>query len=1026
MKRIVAILSIFYLSFAFGEYVQDLEKFLVQKQRFVVNGIFYMYDFNQDNKIARSDWIYLSDDDGNAYQLLGVPLAPNNAFGWLALDYFPDDLDFENFSGLFVYIKYPGDPQKFFSWLYVMLDGSVYKLMGATPNGNFVYLDIDNDGRPDPLPDIDFNISLGDDDRLYVDFFCVNDKCQQGFSVDTLFPKDLNESKLAKELPGATIKVDADVNESSAEAVEKSVETYGNEAKKIDDTKYELFVPIGNENIGKPLFVDGEFVGIIDSITPQNGSTIVTTRHARSIEEVYQSISFKLRTTDIARALQRGINQHLFVGTYDYMNKEPLRISLKKGSPLRNGSDDVILRIDFPKGYTIPLNVHKMECDFATKRCSIPDTRDFNYHLDVPIQYAYPDEDSPKIEISTEGSYIELGLGNSMEFEYNKWIIPFRLHFDDTMSAYFKSNIKFQIKGNAQNLFESGLKFEKELEILKPFKVEIPLPPTPPILKAIKVYVEFKPMFTFGAEGKLEGKVEYRHSFYRQGNVHILYNYKGPKDFSANISDGGKKANQNNLNIEVTAEAKAYIFPNITSIPSIKPRFVNWPLTFVSVQSGIALENTLSGKIGHNFLLEPFTDSTGKTYWEAELKTALLGKMRGKWLVYLGEKELYKSDDYTDLASTKELVLLDWKIQLLHKPQIKVTQQNSSYLVTFASSDDAKIQKHIKYCYRKASIDTPLADIKKEDIPNCSTIWKQGDAPITLQKNEQIKVRAFLLNKDVSQSIWKWGTSISEQASYAAIELQPPRFDPPSTAFKDDIVITLTQPQGFNDNIYVKEPYSDKFEKYTNPIRLTESGTISALTAMKINGKLYKSPVVSQAYTKCADDEEVVNGKCVPASSSSSSSSSASSIGNFWPGWPEPEYCEKRANDNNWVHRVTIDKKLNRFALCWYRNKNLYAEEIYMGEDAHGIWKRYRSTTGRLVMQVPYVYGKPNGLEIHYYDNGQKMIVIPWNNGEKDGKALYYDENGCMYHWIIYQNDQQIGEGYNQSCYKSNEESNNE
>ena len=122
-----------------------------------VNGAFYQYDFNKDGRIQKSDWIYIALSTQEIYQLLGNPPTSSNAFGWKRLHTLPNDIDLQNVSGLFIYLNFSMDQNSAFSWLYLGFFGNnayLFKLMGASPNGDFIYLDLDCDGVPDPLPDI--------------------------------------------------------------------------------------------------------------------------------------------------------------------------------------------------------------------------------------------------------------------------------------------------------------------------------------------------------------------------------------------------------------------------------------------------------------------------------------------------------------------------------------------------------------------------------------------------------------------------------------------------------------------------------------------------------------------------------------------------------------------------------------------------------------------------------------------------------------------------------------------------------
>ncbi len=137
-------------------YLDCLYQYMTSKE-FRINGAFYKYDFNRDGVTQRNDWIYFDLGSEKLYRLLGKEPTAQDRFGWLPLQNIPSDFDANNITGLFVYLGFWGDPQTAFSWVYIPVSDefTVYKLNGATPNGSFVYMDLDCDGSPDPLPGLE-------------------------------------------------------------------------------------------------------------------------------------------------------------------------------------------------------------------------------------------------------------------------------------------------------------------------------------------------------------------------------------------------------------------------------------------------------------------------------------------------------------------------------------------------------------------------------------------------------------------------------------------------------------------------------------------------------------------------------------------------------------------------------------------------------------------------------------------------------------------------------------------------------
>gem|GEM_PF-1064501 len=143
-------------------YVDSLVNYLKGKS-FTVDGKYFTYDFNKNNVIDYNDWIYIAKNN-EIYRLLGKTPTEQDPFGWQPLSNLPADLDTNKPAGYFIFINMPLDKEltgtNAFSWVYVPNEtDDGYKLMGATPNHRFDYLDIDGDNTPDPIPNLVFNVN---------------------------------------------------------------------------------------------------------------------------------------------------------------------------------------------------------------------------------------------------------------------------------------------------------------------------------------------------------------------------------------------------------------------------------------------------------------------------------------------------------------------------------------------------------------------------------------------------------------------------------------------------------------------------------------------------------------------------------------------------------------------------------------------------------------------------------------------------------------------------------------------------
>ena len=142
----------------------------ITKNPWTINGWFYRYDFEKDGKCEYNDWLYVS-QKGKVYRLLGTTPTEHNAFGWLPLSSIPSDVGEP--AGYFIFLDYPQDSDRRFSWLYLSKNGKVYKLIGADPvTHRFKYLDIDGDGKIDSLSGLDF-IQQGENRIEFIDLSCV-------------------------------------------------------------------------------------------------------------------------------------------------------------------------------------------------------------------------------------------------------------------------------------------------------------------------------------------------------------------------------------------------------------------------------------------------------------------------------------------------------------------------------------------------------------------------------------------------------------------------------------------------------------------------------------------------------------------------------------------------------------------------------------------------------------------------------------------------------------------------------------
>ena len=165
MKKLLGLLISTVASWACSidqNYLECLYKYMISKP-FDLNGVFYQYDFNKDGYIQKNDWVYYDLPGQKFYRLMGRPSSATDVFGWQPIPTSAlADLDADHPAGVFVFLGFPGEYDSRFSWAFVPWGtAQVYKLSGQASNGSFLYLDLDCDGRADPLIDmsVDFQTS---------------------------------------------------------------------------------------------------------------------------------------------------------------------------------------------------------------------------------------------------------------------------------------------------------------------------------------------------------------------------------------------------------------------------------------------------------------------------------------------------------------------------------------------------------------------------------------------------------------------------------------------------------------------------------------------------------------------------------------------------------------------------------------------------------------------------------------------------------------------------------------------------
>ena len=266
-------------------------------------------------------------------------------------------------------------------------------------------------------------------------------------------------------LSGEQINKVADANAFiEVNATNDAVDINESDTTKDDENSLSIKKAYDENDIGKPLFVDGEFRGIVSELEKVDDNTsLYTMKDADSIDEAYKSITLDFSSGDNLQRSLRSLSKKHLRGKYDYLNpNNPIKTHFySTKSKLRNGStqEELILRVDIPKNYIFPAGNHLVKnplrgtdsyvsCTFDLEACTIAAYNQIGNTIAIETSTTI----EPSFTISTDESYIEYKIGAVIYFSYtnleylnNQPAIAFNYVIDATMDL----NLKFEAKGEA-------------------------------------------------------------------------------------------------------------------------------------------------------------------------------------------------------------------------------------------------------------------------------------------------------------------------------------------------------------------------------------------------------------------------------------------------------------------------------------------------------------------------------------------------------------------------------------------------
>ena len=492
----------------------------------------------------------------------------------------------------------------------------------------------------------------------------------------------------------------------------------------------------------KALFIDDLFRGVIDAVEEDGATVRITVREADTIKDVYKDFNITLNADEVLSGLNQAAPQ--LHGRYDGINSVPLRHSFRRADTAED--DEIILRIDFPKGYFIPIRKSAFNCELlAEGSCEGSISVSQSNHTDLGAT-----KERYGLTVSTEGSYVEVGIGAYISAKYDhNFIGADNYRFELQNSAYFKSNVKFTISGKLEREWKTNIKISNmiNVEIVHPYSA------------AVKLEVGFQPMVEIGAQGTLEAELVAQSSTIRTGKIGFKYDSRAGQ-LRTNSSVVYSAFNENSVEYEAKVEAHAFLIPRVALRPKLKFLRVSQALSFGEIRGGVKIDAGLAGEVKTDFTITNEGFNTNIQGAEAGLNLGVSALVDYILEIRLGKEVLYAMNEYETLYESSQYLIFDWKLSLLPDPQLALVNRTAILSEFDVSTDLEENAKKVKYYYAVAAEGAP--DYNGSLLGFRSNAHPLDGNRLSIQGTRKLYIQGELHNSDVSSSIWSFGTSLSK------------------------------------------------------------------------------------------------------------------------------------------------------------------------------------------------------------------------------------------------------------------------
>ncbi|MBN2894763.1 MAG: hypothetical protein JXK05_02600 [Campylobacterales bacterium] len=523
-----------------------------------------------------------------------------------------------------------------------------------------------------------------------------------------------------------------------------------------------------NENIaGKALFVNGMFEGIVAQQSDAATTTTVILENANALEEIIDTFSVDVNASGLSN--KRVRMPHGTIGTYDDINDQPLTYELRQKSRFnaRTAQTEVepTIRINFPKGYRMPLHTKPLDIYIpSSQKRGVNQTGTFIWTEHFDIDEDYKDD---YVTITSDGSYIEFGLGTRLHVEgrTRKSDRYAAIAFDQ--NATFESNLQVEVTGHYEESWSDTITLTNAISI------------SIPVSTLVAVKIAFTPELRVGGSGSIDGHL-LAHSFtHRDGAFGINFDSRrssGDKILtSSSFNANSNLLDQESVNVAIEAQGSVLLAPVLKITPSANIAGV-MDVKFIELRGGIDVLATANGAIATGFeIINTAQGSVSSSHTSTSIGVHI-GAF--PWLSYemdvvldpvdirtrfsdvvIKPIEIYDGDE-KDLFRGNEIEIFDWNIALLNTPDIIVSYPLGQTYVGFIINIDALLLEHVKFYY------TLDGSIPTE---NAAHLW--DGIPFYLENNATVRVKAVMLGADSLTSHWNFGKSVSPTVSKSVVAL---------------------------------------------------------------------------------------------------------------------------------------------------------------------------------------------------------------------------------------------------------------